>query len=40
MHLGHTILQQRQMPVLVEQPGLDAGNVRGQLVSGPRLTCG
>jgi hypothetical protein len=30
MHLGYTILQQRQVPVVVEQPGLDAGNVRGQ----------
>ena len=30
MHLGYAILQQRQVAVVVEQPGLDAGNVRGQ----------
>src|SRR5580704_18149398 len=30
MNFGHAILQQRQVPVLGEQPGLDAGNVGGQ----------
>jgi hypothetical protein len=28
--LGDAILRQRQVPVVVEQPGLDAGDVRGQ----------
>src|SRR5215469_2875217 len=30
MHLGYAILHQRQVPIIVEQPGLDAGDVRGQ----------
>ena len=29
MHLGHAI-HQRRVPTIVEQPGLDAGNVLGQ----------
>ena len=30
MHLGYAIAHQRQVPIIVEQPGLDAGNVLGQ----------
>jgi len=30
MDLGYAIAQQRQVPVVVEQPGLDAGNVPGE----------
>ena len=30
MHLGYAILHQRQVPIIVEQPGLDAGDVLGQ----------
>jgi hypothetical protein len=30
MHLGYAILHQRRVPIIVEQPGLDAGNVLGQ----------
>lgn len=30
MHLGYAILHERRVPIIVEQPGLDAGDVLGQ----------